>query len=544
MPDLAEPASFAEGHTLRLYNTRARAPEAVEPRRTTDDGRPHLRFYGCGPTVYTFAHIGNFRSFLTADLILRTAQALGWRVTYVSNVTDVGHLTRDDLIDASGTDKMAAALEREGSRFATIYDLARFYTDALLADWHALNLRDPDVRPRATEHVTEQLKAVMALVERGQAYATEQGVYFDVTSDPAYGTLSGNDAAEQLQATDRATVDDPGKRDPRDFALWKLDPDHLMQWHSPWGFGFPGWHIECSVMSRRYLGPDFDLHTGGEDLIFPHHECERAQNRALAAVEGHEGDPDGGDAGVRYWVHTRFLQVEGAKMSKSTGTFYTVRDLIAPDPDDAHVPASIRDLGGVDPLALRYALMAGQYRKPFNFKLETLRTAAKHVRRFQEAAAVDRVEQALNTDADGAPHRSPIRWATPTTVRYAGDVRRPQHPRCPGCCARRPEDHRESRRALGSRRPARSGLARQYKRPPRHHLARARRHHERTTAETPANEDNDLEETIEALLDERTEARAEGNYDRADAIRDTLTTMGIEIMDGPDGTTWAQKTQF
>ncbi len=556
MPDLAESASFAEGHTLRLYNTRARAPEAVEPRRTTDDGRPHLRFYGCGPTVYTFAHIGNFRSFLTADLILRTAQALGWRVTYVSNVTDVGHLTRDDLIDASGTDKMAAALEREGSRFATIYDLARFYTDALLADWHALNLRDPDVRPRATEHVTEQLKAVMALVERGQAYATEQGVYFDVTSDPAYGTLSGNDAAEQLQATDRATVDDPGKRDPRDFALWKLDPDHLMQWHSPWGFGFPGWHIECSVMSRRYLGPDFDLHTGGEDLIFPHHECERAQNRALAAAEGHEGDPDGGDAGVRYWVHTRFLQVEGAKMSKSTGTFYTVRDLIAPDPDDAHVPASIRDLGGVDPLALRYALMAGQYRKPLNFTLQTLKDAAKHVRRYQDAAAaVDAVlAQAEGAEASaGDAERSDDRVGE----RLAKIYRRTLAAMCddlntPAALAAALDGVKLIQGMAGK------GTA------PGHHLnaasARSARHwldatnallgivapeHDDPYHDDPHHDDETpadaLAGEVEALLDERAAARADGDYARADALRDTLDAMGIEVMDGPEGTTWRKK---
>ena len=254
--------------TLCLYNT---LTHEVEPVETIEPG--HLRFYSCGPTVYTYAHIGNFRSFLTADLIVRTAKAIGWDTTFVSNVTDVGHLTQDDLVDPSGEDKMANALEREGERFANIYDLARFYTEALITDWHALNLREPDVRPRATEHVTHQIKAVEQLVDKGHAYETEQGIYFSVESFPEYGKLSGNRSADDLEAGVREElIDDPDKRDPRDFALWKKDPDHLMQWHSPWGWGFPGWHIECSVMSMEYLGDHFDLHTGGEDLIFPHHE--------------------------------------------------------------------------------------------------------------------------------------------------------------------------------------------------------------------------------------------------------------------------------
>ena len=352
--------------TFRLYNTLTRETEPVEPIE-----EEHLRFYSCGPTVYTYAHIGNFRSFLTADLLRRTAEAIGWDVTNVSNITDVGHLTQDDLVDPGGEDKMERALEREGERFANIYDLARHYTEAFLEDWRALNLREPEVRPRATEHVTDQLHAVIELVETGHAYTTEQGVYFSVESVEDYGHLSGNTEAQQLEATERETIQDPDKHDPRDFALWKHDPDHLMHWHSPWGWGYPGWHIECSVMGMRYLGTRFDLHTGGEDLIFPHHECEIAQNRALA---GHRV--------INYWVHTRFLQVEGEKMSKSKGNFYTVRDLISPDPDDDHVPDSIQEQGGIDPLALRYALMQGQYRKPFNFTLDTLHTAARGGRRY------------------------------------------------------------------------------------------------------------------------------------------------------------------
>ena len=191
--------------TFRLYNTLTRR---VEPLELQEPG--HLRFYSCGPTVYSFAHIGNFRSFLTADLILRTAQALGWQTTYVSNVTDVGHLTEDDVADAAGEDKMARALEREGQRFPNVWELARYYTDALLTDWRALNLREPDVRPRATEHMAQQIRAVERLLEAGLAYETAQGVYFSVASYPDYGKLSGNREARELDEGAAANDDKEG----------------------------------------------------------------------------------------------------------------------------------------------------------------------------------------------------------------------------------------------------------------------------------------------------------------------------------------------
>ncbi|MEM0964276.1 MAG: cysteine--tRNA ligase, partial [Bacteroidota bacterium] len=254
---MSETPARTEPGPLRLSDSLSRRVETIEPVAHADDGRPLLRFYSCGPTVYSYAHVGNFRSFLTADLVVRTAEALGWAVRYVSNVTDVGHLTEDDVADASGEDKMAKALaSKEGEAFANVWDLARHYTDALHADWHALNLREPDVRPRATEHVREQIQAVETLIERGHAYETDDGVYFHVPSFADYGKLSGNTDAEGLAVgaagASRTVVQDGGKRDPRDFALWKKDAGHLMQWHSPFaegpagGWGFPGWHLECS----------------------------------------------------------------------------------------------------------------------------------------------------------------------------------------------------------------------------------------------------------------------------------------------------------
>ncbi|MEM6328285.1 MAG: cysteine--tRNA ligase, partial [Bacteroidota bacterium] len=360
---------------FRLRNTLSREVETLVPSQTDPDGTPVLRFYSCGPTVYSYAHVGNFRSFLTADLVVRTARALGWRVDYVSNVTDVGHLTEDDVADGAGEDKMAKALaSKEGEAFANVWDLARHYTEALVADWHALGLIEPTVRPRAAEHVREQIGAVETLVDRGHAYETDDGVYFHVPSFPSYGALSGNSDAERLAAgaasESREVVQDEGKRDPRDFALWKKDPGHLMQWYSPYGWGFPGWHLECSVMAQKYLGETIDLHGGGEDLTFPHHECEIAQAEALT-----------GEPFARMWIHTRFLQVDGAKMSKSKGNFLTVRDLTAPASDGG------RDDWGapVDPLALRLALISGQYGKPFNFTLKALQDARKNRQRYADA---------------------------------------------------------------------------------------------------------------------------------------------------------------
>lgn len=355
---------------LSLYNTLSRTLEPVVPQ---EPGL--LKFYSCGPTVYSFAHIGNFRTFLTADLIVRTAEALGLKVQYVSNITDVGHLTQDDVADAGGEDKMAKALRsKEGAAFANVYDLARHYADALLHDWQRLGLKHPQVRPRATEHVTDQIEAIERLIASGHAYVTSQAVYFSVQAFPTYGRLSGNTLDTTTREAVREIVIDPEKRDPRDFALWKRDDQHLMQWYSPFGRGFPGWHIECSVMARRYLGDTLDIHAGGEDLIFPHHECEIAQSEALT-----------GKPFAKYWVHTRFLQVEGEKMSKSKGNFFTVRDLV----DDQ----------GIDPMALRYALISGQYRKPLNFTRKHLQDSARIVERYRETLAL--VEERMTFDHDG-----------------------------------------------------------------------------------------------------------------------------------------------
>ncbi len=495
--------------TFRLYNTLTRR---VEPLALRETG--HLRFYACGPTVYAYAHIGNFRSFLTADLILRTAEALGWRTTYVSNITDVGHLTEDNYTDPSGEDRMIKALHsKEGERFANIWDLARYYTAVLLEDWCALNLREPDVRPRAAEHVAEQIEAVEKLLEKGHAYETNQGIYFSVESFPDYGKLSGNLAAEQLEQAVRDVVVDAQKRNPRDFALWKKDPAHLMRWHSPWGWGFPGWHIECSVMSMTYLGEQFDLHTGGEDNTFPHHECEIAQSESLT-----------GKPWVPHCVHTRFLQVEGEKMSKSLGNFYTVRDLVRPEAEGGR---------GVDPLALRLALMAGQYRKPYNFTFRALKDSARHVQRLREAA--ERVAQALQKDAPG-DDRVGARLDD-LYERALGamldDLNTPEAIAAALQGVKLLNGIGDNLNAASAHR-AKAWLD-------RINGLLGIVYHEDAPAQPDDDEADPFARQVEALLAERRAARKAKDYARSDALRDEIEAMGVEVMDTPEGTRWRRK---
>ncbi len=495
---------------FRLYNTLTRA---VEPLVTNEPG--HLRFYSCGPTVYSYAHIGNFRSFLTSDLILRTAQAIGWRTTYVTNITDVGHLTEDDLSDPSGEDRMVKALRsEEGRRFPNIWDLARYYANVLIEDWHTLNLREPDVRPRATEHVRQQILAVEKLITKGHAYETSQGVYFSVASFPEYGKLSGNREAAELEQTVRDVVVDPEKRDPRDFALWKKDEKHLMQWYSPWGWGFPGWHIECSVMSMEYLGEQLDLHAGGEDLIFPHHECEIAQSESLTDREPF----------ARHWVHTRFLQVEGEKMSKRLGNFFTVRELVLPE----HAGGK-----GIDPLALRMTLISGHYRKPFNFTLKTLRANIRHVTRFREAA--EHVTAAIAAGAPGEDRLGPRLDAIYDAALAAmlDDLNTPE------AIAKTLEGIRLILGFKGNlnEASARSAEAWMTRMNALLGILAPEREGELPLLPEPAARDP-LAEKVEALLAEREAARKARDFARADAIRDELTALGIEVMDTPEGPKW------
>lgn len=331
---------------LKIYNTLTRQKEGFVPLE-----RKKVRMYNCGPTVYSHPHVGNFRSFIFADLLRRYLEYKGYEVFQVMNITDVGHLTEDDL--ERGEDKIEAAARRERKDPGQI---AKFYADQFTRLAAELNLRPARVYPRATEHISDIIEIIKRLLEKGYAYIVNGSVYYDISKFKSYGSLSGN-PLEALMAGARVEVH-PDKKNPLDFALWKHDPQHLMQWDSPWGRGFPGWHIECSAMSMKYLGDTLDIHTGGEDNIFPHHECEIAQSEGAT-----------GKQFARYWMHARHLLVENEKMSKSRENFYTVKDILE---------------RGYSPLVLRYALLSVNYRQPLNFTFPELEASRQALERLLE----------------------------------------------------------------------------------------------------------------------------------------------------------------
>ena len=375
---------------IQFYNTLTHRKEPFAP---IEPGKVYM--YNCGPTVYDYAHIGNFRSFLFADVLRRFLEMAGHEVHQVMNITDVGHMTDDQLADGGGEDKMAAAATRlkESKKQGVAlvdnpddpYAVAEFFTKAFIDDARLLGLKIadeyPKQTPRATDHVEKSMiPMIKALIEKGHAYiADDKAVYFSVQSFPEYGKLSGN-TLDHLKGGAGGRVDDAHtahKRHPADFLLWKPDATHLMKWDSPWGTGYPGWHIECSAMAKAQLGRDvIDIHTGGEDNIFPHHECEIAQS---CGANGHEHF-------ARFWMHSRFLQVEGEKMSKSKGNFYTVRDVL-----DGKVTGR-----EVDPAVLRFELIKGHYRSNLNFTNKGLADSASAVRRIREATGTNAT--ALPTD--------------------------------------------------------------------------------------------------------------------------------------------------
>ncbi len=327
---------------MKLYNTLTGRLEEFEP---AEPG--HVRMYNCGPTVYGYQHVGNYRTFAFADTLRRWFEARGWRVTQIMNITDVGHLTRDDI--EAGEDKIVVKAREMGW---DAYKVAEHFMNAFFEDRRVLGFLEPARFPRATEHVGEMIALIERLLEKGYAYRVGGNVYFDVTKFPGYGRLSGN-KLETLKAGARIEIN-PEKRHPADFALWKTDPKHLMQWDSPWGRGFPGWHIECSAMAMKYLGQTLDIHTGGEDNIFPHHECEIAQSEAAT-----------GKPFAKYWLHNGMLMIRGEEMHKSLGNFVTLEQAFQQ----------------YSPMTIRFFILGSHYRSPLDVTDEALAAAAKGVER-------------------------------------------------------------------------------------------------------------------------------------------------------------------
>jgi len=343
---------------LRLFNTLTKRKEVFKPLR-----KGVVTMYNCGLTVYDYATIGNLRAFTFADILRRYLEYKVFTVKQVMNFTDVGHMFEDVDI---GEDKMEAAVAREKKDPWTV---AKFYIKEFMEDAENMNLEEPMVRPRATEHIKEMIELVQKLTERGYGYVVNGSVYFDVTKFKDYGKLSGN-TIEKLKLGAGGRVEfNPDKRNQFDFALWINDPKHIMNWKSPWcEKGYPGWHVECSAMAMKYLGETLDIHSGGVDNLFPHHENEIAQSEAAT-----------GKKFVNYWLHNEHLLVEGQPMHKSLGNYYTLKDLLAK---------------GYDPKAIRFLLMSTHYRQQLNFTFEGLKAAK---------GAVDRLTNLMYRlmDADG-----------------------------------------------------------------------------------------------------------------------------------------------
>lgn len=336
---------------LKLYNTLTRKKEIF---KSLEKGI--AKIYGCGPTVYWYQHIGNLYRYIFEDTLVRTLQFNGYNVKHVINITDVGHLTSDA---DEGEDKMVKAIKREGLELSknSMLNIAKKYTDAFMKDLRKLNITEPDYWPKATEHIKEQIDLIKRLEKKGYTYKTNVGVIFDTSKYKEYGKLA-NLKINELNAGSRVRIDEE-RKNKSDFALWITNqPNHIMQWNSPWGIGFPGWHIECSAMSMKYLGEQFDIHTGGEEHIPVHHTNEIAQSEAAT----------GKKPWVRYWLHLRWLVINGGKMSKSLGNVYQLSGL---------------EEKGYEPLEFRYFCLTGHYRKNLNFTLENLNNAKNSYQRLK-----------------------------------------------------------------------------------------------------------------------------------------------------------------
>jgi cysteinyl-tRNA synthetase len=534
---------------LTLYNTLTKRPEAFTPR---DPG--HVTFYTCGPTVYDDAHVGNFRSFLAADVLRRFVESPlceltgpdgkphrgPRRVTHVMNITDVGHMTDDADGGENGEDRMAVAGKRlaEAKKSGALpagveidpkdpYTIAKFYASRFLEDARTLGLKvaldqqtDPTVMPFATANVDGMIEVVKTLIARGHAYAAgpagSRAVYFRVKSFENYGRLSGN-TLDHLREGEggRVSADNQStKEHPADFLLWKEDASHIMKWDSPWGAGYPGWHIECTVMAARRLidgglaaalatpgasPAQIDLHSGGEDNIFPHHECEIAQSACAFCAS-----PAGGTF-ARMWFHPRHLFIEGQKMSKSKGNFYTARDLFAGN-------ASRQPF---EPATIRLELIKTHYRTNANFTLQGLADSARIVERWRRVAAgtgANPAGQGLRDEAklrfaDAMHADLNVAAAIAEVNKFASGV---QNPGTEDAALMREFDavlgvlEREKAKAVATGRAV--------------YLAGA----------TPS-------DAIEALLEKRAAAKAAKDFKASDAIRDELAAMGLAIKDVAGG---------
>ena len=490
---------------LKLHNTLTRKKEEFKPIK-----KGRVGVYVCGPTVYGHAHLGHAKSYISFDVLVRYLRYLGYSVTYVQNITDVGHLT-DDADE--GEDKIAVAAEKEKKHPMAI---AEYYTKSYFDDMDRLNCLRPDISPRATGHIPEQIELVEKLLEKGYAYEVNGSVYFDISQFKDYGKLSGRNI-EEMQAGARVEPSEE-KKNPADFALWKkAEPNHIMQWKSPWGRGFPGWHLECSVMSMKYLGKTIDIHGGGLENQFPHHECEIAQSEAANDCQF-----------VRYWVHNNMVTVDSQKMGKSLNNFITLKQAFS----GSHEKLT----KAYDPLAIRQLVLNSHYKSPLDFSdaalfaaqsgydkiTETVTNLRKAIQQ-SSAGQVDkdlekkledlktRFEEAMNDDLNTAVALSVIFEMVRLANQLLGDGK---------ASTQSLEAIDELFSKLGGdvlgivkdEYPSAAGVDEQL-----------------------------LDGLANILIEQRNKARGDKDFATADGIRDKLNEMGIVLEDEPGRTIWRRK---
>jgi cysteinyl-tRNA synthetase len=467
-------------HELRLFNTLTAKVETLTPLAP-----PQVAFYACGPTVYNRAHVGNFRSFVATDVLRRTLKRLGYRVHHVMNLTDVD-------------DRIIQKAQEAGK------DLEAFtaqYVGAFEEDMATLRLERPEHMPRATAHIPEMIALIERLQARGHTYAAEGSVYFRIASFPEYGRLSRLDVAG-IQAGARVDTDRYDKENARDFVLWKFKSDEpeWAQWDAPFGRGRPGWHIECSAMSMKYLGETFDLHAGGEDLVFPHHENEIAQS------SGGTGKPF-----VRHWMHVKHLMIDNETMSKSKGNFFTIPDLLE---------------RGHSAEAIRYLLAGSHYRKPLNFGFEPLQHAKAALERVHGLVA--RLDEVSGEGAEGRAKDACAEARRAFDEALADDLNTPEAlAAVHGLVSR-------ANALLAEGALTRAGAA-----CVRSELAAMDRVFGVLMPGAPSDR---LSPAEQALLDERQEARRRRDFARADGARARLEALGVVLEDTPKGTRWRRRT--
>lgn len=517
---------------LRLYNTLGRKIEEFTPLTP-----PRVGMYVCGPTVYGHAHLGHAKSYVSFDAIVRWLRFSGYDVYYVQNITDVGHMTDND--EDAGEDKLIAEARRRGLHPMAV---AEAFTRSYLDDMDALNLLRPDIMPRATGHIPEQIELTQKLIDAGFAYVVNGSVYFDVSKDADYGKLSGR-KTEELESGGRVAANDE-KRSPLDFALWKrAEPGHIMRWPSPWGEGFPGWHLECSAMSQKYLGLTFDIHGGGLENQFPHHECEIAQSECA------HGRPF-----ARYWLHNNMCTLNGQKMSKSLGNGILLKDLFS-------TAGPIRDKAGhvlveraFEPAVVKHFILTSHYRQTLDFSNDALLAAESGAYKLRDAMRT-LAELAKKAAGPAATNAGPLTSAAPAAEKAA--VRNPQIAAfLTDILSRFSAAMNEDFNTAGAiavlfefvrqvnvwASDAMRGQA-----PPAADLADAAalmnrlvndalgyRWRDEATARGGSRQD----ELIGLLAEIRNDARKSKNFALSDMVRNRLAAMGIELKDTPDGTKW------